>query len=801
MENLVGWNVSDPVGITIDQLLYRVRVSDPDGLLFDTVELQDILFDADSVLPALDALYAPMSRLERKVEQLKLVMNNAAADITVVGHQISEPFKQNGTVQVAVIYTLSDAQTITIYFHNPDSTPDRILPNDVLISWKWLLNRKDITIVVAPEGGRDINVREIGMRIMKLASKNSPLFTKKNEKKEADKKLVDQLETDVADLESKLEDLNRKIEIAKLAKDEKDLTANKPDDSNSDEKYDGYVNEDLANMAKEFKNEGFKVEQIAAYEMSITTPLSGSVVSIECLDDGSYSINSSDEAFDGVDLGQHAVSVVRDFKKIDLYLSLPDLNEFSEVESGIFENKTLDFVTAIHTIQDAVNMVPGLSVVFSDFNATAKNGDLFDSSMLAYDSINENSKFVYGITAQVGIDAKNAVLGRFDVNSDGDIVLYKGSKGDDFAGRFGAVEKANIVFILKQLMSKNNGEVQKTLDERVPELKEYISTLSKMQAGKVIKLLEKKFFVDDKMLTVAEGVLAFVKNHGAIVDTDGKGKILRGNNGHSISAKKVGVTAINFGAWLIDKGFGGDATEQHKDEQAVDSLRLAYHNRLDSFVVAKMTVQPLLSDDAQDQQVKLKRMIANNPEYAGLSAAQVAKREIESVLQKAGGMDEVNQMLASMSENKRNTIETIFNDRNEDLVSKINQYKGDLMSLMNVAEGMIEKEKGNNQDLQPVQDLRSGSVQIVGRDDPAVAVVIDPPTPKDDDNGDIRFLNDLLAKPDEFVDPDTLQKIQGLKLTYENTEHSELVSLAIKALQKATFKKLTSMVASESEAA
>jgi len=44
---------------------------------------------------------------------------------------------------------------LTIYFHNPDTTPNKINPNDELVSWKWLLNKKDITIVVAPEQGKD----------------------------------------------------------------------------------------------------------------------------------------------------------------------------------------------------------------------------------------------------------------------------------------------------------------------------------------------------------------------------------------------------------------------------------------------------------------------------------------------------------------------------------------------------------------------------------------------------------------------------------------------------------------------
>jgi hypothetical protein len=73
---------------------------------------------------------------------------------------------------------LSDGQTVAIYLHNPDSTPNKILPDDELISWKWLLNKKDVTILLAPEKGRDLNPREVARRAMRLAEKSSAKFNK-----------------------------------------------------------------------------------------------------------------------------------------------------------------------------------------------------------------------------------------------------------------------------------------------------------------------------------------------------------------------------------------------------------------------------------------------------------------------------------------------------------------------------------------------------------------------------------------------------------------------------------------------
>ncbi|QOJ22956.1 MAG: hypothetical protein HRU78_04260 [Gammaproteobacteria bacterium] len=37
---------------------------------------------------------------------------------------------------------MSDGQTVSIFFHNPDTTPNKLTPADELISWKWLLNKR-----------------------------------------------------------------------------------------------------------------------------------------------------------------------------------------------------------------------------------------------------------------------------------------------------------------------------------------------------------------------------------------------------------------------------------------------------------------------------------------------------------------------------------------------------------------------------------------------------------------------------------------------------------------------------------
>ncbi|MFZ4504087.1 MAG: hypothetical protein ACOYM1_09060 [Methylovulum sp.] len=54
-------------------------------------------------------------------------MERAATEIKPLAHQLSEPFTQHGSANVACIFELTDGQTISVFFHNPDTTPKKIL--------------------------------------------------------------------------------------------------------------------------------------------------------------------------------------------------------------------------------------------------------------------------------------------------------------------------------------------------------------------------------------------------------------------------------------------------------------------------------------------------------------------------------------------------------------------------------------------------------------------------------------------------------------------------------------------------
>lgn len=218
-----AWNTDAlPVVGNLDQLIYDIRRDDGEaGLLLDSASVADILRDpANTSVLMLDALVTPFSKVDQRMGVLRAAMDRVGAGVTTVAMQVSDPFKQHGTVNVAVVYELSDGQTISVYLHNPDATPAKLAPQDELISWKWALNKKDVTIVVAPESGKDLNVREVARRIMRLAAKNSPAFQRANANRAARMQAIEGLTAEVADLESQLSAAQNDLQLAKLEHDE-----------------------------------------------------------------------------------------------------------------------------------------------------------------------------------------------------------------------------------------------------------------------------------------------------------------------------------------------------------------------------------------------------------------------------------------------------------------------------------------------------------------------------------------------------------------------------------------------------
>ncbi|THA05534.1 hypothetical protein [Rodentibacter pneumotropicus] len=238
--NLTLWNnEQNPVNKTIDHLMDDLLNDDMrEGLMYEPCTMDDVL---DGTQPAenliLDAIISQYTKLTAKMNIMQRAMSRSGATVksfndkgeeidmplTVVGYQISDPFMRLGTANVVALFELSDGQTISIYFHNPDVTPKKITPQDEVISFKWLLNKKDVTIVVAPERGKDINVLQVATRIMKIAAKNSAAFVRQNKNRAERIARVTALRERVEQKEKELKQKVKKIDELKYLKAQEEV--------------------------------------------------------------------------------------------------------------------------------------------------------------------------------------------------------------------------------------------------------------------------------------------------------------------------------------------------------------------------------------------------------------------------------------------------------------------------------------------------------------------------------------------------------------------------------------------------
>ena len=101
---------------------------------------------------AFDALMDTENRLDLLQTRLFNSLKRAGSDeLSVETVTRTKPFKRQGVANIAIVFGLSDGQTLSIWFHNPDKTPANIKATDIMISWKWMLNKRDVTAALSPK--------------------------------------------------------------------------------------------------------------------------------------------------------------------------------------------------------------------------------------------------------------------------------------------------------------------------------------------------------------------------------------------------------------------------------------------------------------------------------------------------------------------------------------------------------------------------------------------------------------------------------------------------------------------------
>jgi len=147
-----------------------------------------------------------------KVKQLEPIMQKLAQALKATDNEEFfvksvtpiEPFKRQNVVNVGAIFEMSDTQTITVLFNNPDTTPSKLTDTDVLTSWKWILNKRDVTAILQPRAVDARKYPQIASRMHKLLAKNHDRFKRAQAAKNKDElllaELVDQVEASQLEL-------------------------------------------------------------------------------------------------------------------------------------------------------------------------------------------------------------------------------------------------------------------------------------------------------------------------------------------------------------------------------------------------------------------------------------------------------------------------------------------------------------------------------------------------------------------------------------------------------------------------
>lgn len=175
--------------------------------------------------PSYDALIENKGRLHILCDRLFSAMaRSAVGDVKVISRTQTKEFKRGGVMNIAFVFELSDGQAISIWFHSPDNTPAKLLPQDVMISWKWMLNKRDVTAILSPKSGDNVALPALASRMLRLAAKNSKRFAstqaraiKAAEELEQAQADYDAKQATIVQLDADIADLTAKIDVAMTA--------------------------------------------------------------------------------------------------------------------------------------------------------------------------------------------------------------------------------------------------------------------------------------------------------------------------------------------------------------------------------------------------------------------------------------------------------------------------------------------------------------------------------------------------------------------------------------------------------
>ncbi|MGL5628052.1 MAG: hypothetical protein ACRDDO_02885, partial [Plesiomonas shigelloides] len=192
-------------------MVESVNLEEIEATYFDGVEI-----DHNGAM-MLEAITTSRVRLDRTMAAFVKALNQqlSSSGLTVMDSaqsvktksfvggavEIGKVRKTGGLAVIPVVIPLSDGQSITVMFHSPTNDPAKISSNDTLVAFRFLLNKRDVTHVVSPDGGRDISLKQTCLSLANLAERNSGKF-------QAAKDRTEKLKNDLASYQSQAAQLD-----------------------------------------------------------------------------------------------------------------------------------------------------------------------------------------------------------------------------------------------------------------------------------------------------------------------------------------------------------------------------------------------------------------------------------------------------------------------------------------------------------------------------------------------------------------------------------------------------------------
>ena len=149
------------------------------------------------------------SKTDRRMAAVVRILNKHLGDseINALDPIVGKPKKTGTYAYVTVQLPFSDGQIVSVIFHSPEGDKKRIGPADEIIAFRWLLNKRDITHVVAPEDGSEVSLETIAKRLTQLVVKNSARFERTQKEAQAERQELDTLREDLKAAEERQQEL------------------------------------------------------------------------------------------------------------------------------------------------------------------------------------------------------------------------------------------------------------------------------------------------------------------------------------------------------------------------------------------------------------------------------------------------------------------------------------------------------------------------------------------------------------------------------------------------------------------